>query len=340
MTTEIWLVTEGEHTKATVYGPVGMPDFPEFVWKQDDERVHIDGWNELYQLLCTKNPVGLTPAYVDERLVEVLKHWLLTEAEGEDSELRMWIDQIVDTDPDEVMAARWICRARHVMVVTGAGMSTESNLPDFRSKDGWWRNIDPVTVATVEALEKQYELFHAFYQARLEALYEAEPHQGHNILAKWEEVGVVSGIATQNVDGLHTAAGSEQVHELHGSIHSIRCYSCGQEAELHAFHEGRGCDSCDGKLRPGVVLFGEMLPQKAWDEALKQIEQADVVLVIGTSLEVYPANQLPWMTRGRTVYMNMELNADASAFDAVITGKAKEVLTKLDKKLELYCANN
>nr|WP_106589596.1 NAD-dependent deacylase [Salsuginibacillus halophilus] len=238
------------------------------------------------------------------------------------------------------MAARWICRARHVMVVTGAGMSTESNLPDFRSKDGWWRNIDPVTVATVEALEKQYELFHAFYQARLEALYEAEPHQGHNILAKWEEVGVVSGIATQNVDGLHTAAGSEQVHELHGSIHSIRCYSCGQEAELHAFHEGRGCDSCDGKLRPGVVLFGEMLPQKAWDEALKQIEQADVVLVIGTSLEVYPANQLPWMTRGRTVYMNMELNADASAFDAVITGKAKEVLTKLDKKLELYCANN
>lgn len=118
---------------------------------------------------------------------------------------------------DIKLLANWITDSDSVVVLTGAGMSTESGIPDFRSKKGWWREIDPTTVSTTEAFHNQYELFHEFYSMRMKDIENFKPHQGHYILSKWEEKGLIQTVATQNVDGFHKLAGSRNVYELHGS---------------------------------------------------------------------------------------------------------------------------
>lgn len=229
--------------------------------------------------------------------------------------------------------AQWLKTAKRVVVLTGAGMSTESGIPDFRSKSGWWRNIDPSTVATVEALMGNYDLFHAFYSARFEALIGCEPHAGHLVLADWEQRGMIHTVATQNVDGLHKLAGNQNVAELHGRIHDVYCQNCQQTATSEQFLAKESCAHCGGMLRPGIVLFGEMLPQKAWNHALEAIQAADLVLVIGTSLQVYPVNQLPKMTRGKLVYINKDVDGFEGAFDLVLQGSAKEILSEVNALL-------
>ncbi|UTR16460.1 NAD-dependent deacylase [Salipaludibacillus sp. LMS25] len=226
-------------------------------------------------------------------------------------------------------AVDWLLQSQKTVVFTGAGMSTESNIPDFRSKSGWWKQIDPRTVATTEALTENYQLFHAFYTARIQALKEVLPHEGYHVLARWEKRGLIDLIGTQNVDGLHRKAGSDAVEELHGSIHTITCHRCGKKAATSDFTHGQACDTCGGKLRPNVVLFGEMLPQEAWQRTLKAIKTAQLVFVIGTSLDVYPANQLPMMTDGRVVVINKEAHAGYT-FDLTIEGKAGELLVHMD----------
>ncbi len=227
--------------------------------------------------------------------------------------------------------ATWLQHSKYTTILTGAGMSTESNIPDFRSKDGWWKNIDPRTVATTEALKHNYNLFHEFYSMRLKSLEECAPHKGHKILAEWEQKGLIQAICTQNVDGFHTAAGSQNVYELHGSIHNIRCTTCSKPATIEHFLAKEGCSQCSGKLRPGVVLFGEMLPEESWSASLSHIRKSDLVIVIGTSLEVYPASQLPQMTRGKTVYINMEVDSHRNDFDLIIKDRAGEVLMAVNK---------
>jgi len=228
-------------------------------------------------------------------------------------------------------AASWLRKAKRLVVLTGAGMSTESGIPDFRSKDGWWREIDPRTVATTDALAHHYSLFHDFYRRRIEALHTCQPHQGHRILADWEQRGMLQAIATQNVDGLHQQAGSREVYELHGSIRRIRCVACHQPADQVAFGQGEPCRSCGGKLRPDVVLFGEMLPERVWQQVLDAIRSADLLLVIGSSLQVYPVNQLPAMTDGRTVLLNAETTELDHLFDLTLYGKAGGMLGELDR---------
>lgn len=224
--------------------------------------------------------------------------------------------------------SEWLKESQKTVILTGAGMSTESGIPDFRSASGWWKNIDPRTVATVEALEQNYSLFHEFYKMRIENLEKVAPHEGHKMLAEWEKRGIVSLIATQNVDGFHQLAGSQNVEELHGSIRTIRCHRCGRQGEMTTFLQKKSC-SCGGKLRPNVVLFGESLPQASWQKAMHAIKAAELVLVIGTSLEVYPVNQLPMMTHGKTVYINLDVTQHATQFDVTIQGKIKDVLQQL-----------
>lgn len=228
----------------------------------------------------------------------------------------------------------WLSLANKTVVLTGAGMSTESGVPDFRSQKGWWRNIDPRTVATLDALQENYDLFHEFYSMRIEKLKDCKPHEGHYSLEALEKQGYISRIATQNVDGFHKAAGSENVDELHGNIHQIRCQECQQPSSTNAFLAKENCSSCGGKLRPGIVLFGELLPDSAWNQALRSIQQADLVLVIGTSLEVYPVNQLPSMTRGKTVYINLEVDGCEKDFDLIVLGSAKEVLLAIKERVD------
>jgi NAD-dependent deacetylase len=227
--------------------------------------------------------------------------------------------------------ADWLRESGVTVVLTGAGMSTESGLPDFRSKSGWWKNFDPTTIATVDAMETNYSLFHEFYCMRLKTLADCSPHRGHYILADWEAKGLIYSVATQNVDGFHKGAGSKRVYELHGSLRSIRCSGCNKLGTVEDFLDKGSCRFCNGRLRPGVVLFGEMLPQDAWDSAILDINKAELVIVIGTSLQVYPANQLPSMTKGRTVYINYEVQGGGSGFDMVIQGKAGEVLAETDR---------
>ncbi len=237
---------------------------------------------------------------------------------------------------NEVMElARLLKSSKHVVVLTGAGMDTESNIPDFRGKEGWWKNRDPRTVATIDTFHENHSLFHQFYSMRLKMLEGIKPHRGHFILAELENKGMVQSIATQNVAGLHTMAGSRQVYELHGNIRNIRCNNCKHGAGVENFLEKETCQFC-GKdaLRPGVVLFGEMLPSEAWDGALRDIEKCDLLMVIGTSLEVYPVNQLPMLTKGKTVLINMEDRGSEGLFDLKIIGKAREVLEELHNTLE------
>ncbi|MDI3329054.1 MAG: NAD-dependent deacylase [Alicyclobacillaceae bacterium] len=229
--------------------------------------------------------------------------------------------------------AHWIRTSNYTAVLTGAGMSTESGIPDFRSAGGWWRQVDPRKVATVEALETDYPFFRDFYRARIEGLRACRPHRGHYLLAEWEAKGWVHAVATQNVDGFHLQAGSRTVYELHGSLHTFRCHDCGSPAEEPEFMEGRSCSRCGGRLRPNIVLFGELLPSDAWEGALAAIRWADLVLVIGTSLEVYPVSQLPSMAKGKLVFINLEPTAEDGMFDRVIRGKAGEVLAALDGEL-------
>ena len=139
-------------------------------------------------------------------------------------------------------------------------------------------------------------------------------------------------MSTQNVDRLHQLAGATQVAELHGTIRTARCGRCAQSAAIEQFLQNGTC-TCGGHLRPDVVLFGEYLPEAAWDATLQAIQQADVVLVIGTSLTVYPVNQLPTMTSGKLVYINNEytdVTASAYSFDAVLQGTAGDILQKID----------
>lgn len=222
--------------------------------------------------------------------------------------------------------------SNNVVILTGAGMDTQSNIPDFRSKNGWWKNIDPRTVASIDAFNYNYSLFHEFYSMRINLLQNAEPHDGHYILADFERKGKINRIATQNVAGLHILAGNKNVYELHGNIKAIVCNYCNQTANIEDFLNKRSCSFC-GKnaLRPNVVLFGEELPNDTWSLAEKNIRECDLLIIIGTSLEVYPVNQLPLIAKGKIVLINDEDVDFMRNFDIKLIGKAKEILRELYK---------
>jgi NAD-dependent deacetylase len=227
-------------------------------------------------------------------------------------------------------AAHKIKFAKHLVVVTGAGFSVQSGVPDFRSSRGWWRQVDPVTVATVDALEYNYNLFHGFYSTRIAHLKTVSPHLGHQILRQWEVVGRLQLIATQNVDGLHQQAGNRHVQELHGSIQTYRCHQCGLRGDQDIFLDKIQC-ACGGNLRPNIVLFGESLPSNAWRITTEAIRHADVVLVMGTSLQVAPVNQLPFLTSGTLILINLEPTGLEHQFDIAIQGSSVEILSAIDE---------
>lgn len=224
-----------------------------------------------------------------------------------------------------------ITNASHVVVLTGAGMDTESNIPDFRSKHGLWRSVDPRIVASIDTMEENYELFHEFNRLQLELLDKCKPHRGHYILAELEKRGLVHAIATQNVTGFHLLAGSKKVFELHGNLRTFRCNYCDRPAEPEDFLHKKSCAYCGKQvLRPNVVLFGENLPEEAWANTLTEVQQSDLLIIIGTSLTVSPVNQIPGLARGQTVYINMEeAGIKGYDFDLFIQGKAGEVLEEL-----------
>ena len=217
-------------------------------------------------------------------------------------------------------------------------MSTESGLADFRSKEGMWKNVDPRQMASLRALNANTKDFYEFYRMRVKLLREAAPHNGHDILANWEKRNIIRHIITQNVDGFHHKAGNQAVSELHGSLRLSRCQDCKREYDIENMMNGDvpKCEACSGKLRPGVVLFGENLPMDALEEAERQSFNSDLFIVIGSSLEVSPANYFPVKAKNAgalLVIINMEETHLDDLADLVIRGKAKEVLEDLDQSM-------
>jgi NAD-dependent deacetylase len=185
------------------------------------------------------------------------------------------------------------------VVLTGAGISTESGIPDFRSAGGIWAQYDPFEVAHIDALRRDPARVWEFYALRLEALSHAEPNDGHRALAELEGQGWIRAVVTQNVDGLHQRAGSREVVEVHGSVREAECITCRVRVPTEdavASLPLPPCPECGELLKPGVVMFGELLPAQAIERAEALAAEARLLLVVGSSLEVHPVAALPGET--------------------------------------------
>jgi NAD-dependent deacetylase len=196
--------------------------------------------------------------------------------------------------------ARLIEESDCTVALTGAGISVPSGIPDFRTPGtGIWENVDPMEVAHIDAFHRNPARFWEFYRPRFEALGEKRPNRAHEALAELERRGLLEAVITQNIDRLHRAAGSEHVIEVHGSIETSSCTFCDATYRLEDVDALFGedgvaeCSVCCGLVKPDVVLFGEMLPEAAMVEAQALAERADLMLCVGSSLEVHPVAGLP-----------------------------------------------
>ena len=232
-----------------------------------------------------------------------------------------------------------IDRSRRIVFFGGAGVSTESGIPDFRSKDGLYNQHDvkfdqytPEYLLSHDCLVDHPDVFYEFYRQKLDTSGIA-PNAAHRALAALEKCGKLSGIITQNIDGLHQKAGSRTVAEIHGTTARNYCMRCGKKYPADAIFTSKTpiprC-SCGGMIRPDVTLYGESLPDDAWSLASKLIHEADCLIIGGTSLAVAPASYLVYQFAGDTIVI---LNRDATprdgAADLVIRDKIGEVLSKI-----------
>jgi NAD-dependent deacetylase len=208
------------------------------------------------------------------------------------------------TTDEAARLAELIRTSRSVVALTGAGISVPSGIPDFRSPGtGLWENVDPMEVAHIDVFRRDPERFWHFYGMRFQSLEDKRPNPAHAALAELEEAGLLHAVITQNIDRLHARAGTRELVEVHGSIASSSCLVCGVRYELgdvRARHEGdaQGVPRCDcgAALKPDVVLFGELLPAAEIERAERLALGADLMLCIGSSLEVFPVAQLPELT--------------------------------------------
>jgi NAD-dependent deacetylase len=230
--------------------------------------------------------------------------------------------------------AELIRASQPCLVLTGAGISTESGIPDFRSPTGIWARYDPMEVATIEAFRRDPERVWEFYARRLGVVGTVEPNDGHRAIAELERRGLVRAVVTQNVDGLHQRAGSRDVIEVHGSLDHAVCPACGAGEKMDAVLRRLdaspvpACPSCGDVLKPGVVMFGELLPAAAIDRATELAREAALVLVVGSSLEVWPVAGLPLEARAFAV-VNRGPTALNERAALTIDGGAGDTLTAL-----------
>jgi NAD-dependent deacetylase len=210
----------------------------------------------------------------------------------------------VSTGPQQV--ADLLRRSECAVVLTGAGVSVPSGIPDFRSPGtGLWENVDPMEVAHIDAWRRDPDRFWSFYGQRFASLVDKQPNDAHLALAELERRGLVRAVITQNIDRLHRLAGTERLIEVHGSIDQSVCMQCGGKVPIdrvvRLLAAGDGapeCEACAVPLKPDVVLFGELLPERALAEAQALAMDADLMICVGSSLEVYPVAGLPAMTHG------------------------------------------
>ncbi len=237
--------------------------------------------------------------------------------------------------PDALTKA--VREARHVCVLTGAGVSAESGVPTFRdAMEGLWEKHDPRQLATPEGFAEDPKLVWGWYAWRRELVRQVDPNPGHHSLAELEDLSSRLTLVTQNVDGLHQRAGSRNVIEFHGNLFVDRCFVEGHVVEDPVEPDADGeppkCPSCGGPVRPGVVWFGESIPGAALTGAFEAARDCDLYLSIGTSSEIYPAAGLLDIARSACA-TTVEINPDATEqtvhFDFVLSGKSGEILPEL-----------
>lgn len=238
------------------------------------------------------------------------------------------------TDAMETLK-KWVDESDNIVFFGGAGVSTESGIPDFRSVDGLYHqqyDYPPETILSHTFYRQNTEEFYRFYREKMLAL-DAKPNAAHLKLAQWEQEGKLKAIVTQNIDGLHYAAGSKTVYELHGSVHRNYCQRCGAFYDAEYILHSTGvpvCEKCGGQIKPDVVLYEEGLDQATMQGAVNAIYHADVLIIGGTSLTVYPAAGLIDYYRGhKLVLINKSVTPMDSRADLLIQGSIGEIFSQL-----------
>jgi NAD-dependent deacetylase len=259
--------------------------------------------------------------------------------------------QVVDKNTNQLEElAATIQSSESIAALTGAGISVSSGIPDFRSEDGLWTKYDPSIYASYQQFIRDPSYFWEMHLDIMVLLEKASPNPAHEALAALETLGKLKGITTQNIDGLHQRAGCQTVYELHGTNESSSCTICGrkydtktiadrlfsfEKAELiELMHKGREIPTCDcgGWIKPDVILFGELMPPGTFQAAEKMAASCDILLVVGTSLQVEPAASIPFVTHnsgGKIVIINRDPTPLDWMADHVFLGKAEKILPHL-----------
>ncbi len=239
---------------------------------------------------------------------------------------------------DVADAAKILKECSHVMAFTGAGISTESGIPDFRSPGGLWEKYDPNVYADYSTFVNHPEYFWEMALGIFNTIIRARPNPGHKALVHLEKLGKLQVIVTQNIDRLHHQAGSKvPVLELHGAYEEFNCIKCGKQFSLYtdiAPRIGAGekvlwCDACNGAIKPSAVMFGEDLPVETVRESERHAQLCDCVIIIGSSLQVFPANQIPVIAKERgaqLIIVNQEPTYLDQTADVVLQGRAGDIL--------------
>lgn len=236
-------------------------------------------------------------------------------------------------------ARRLLRQSKYAVALTGAGISTPSGIPDFRSATGLWAAVDPMEVASLRAFRRSPERFYRWLRPLAELTLNALPNAAHKALAQLEAAGRLRAVITQNIDQLHTLAGSHNIHEIHGHIRQVTCIACHFRDDATAYLKQfiadetvPHCPRCGAALKPSVVLFGEELPLRPFYDAQHAAAECDLMLVIGSSLEVYPAASLPLIAkdnRARLIIVNDEPTPHDRIADIILRGDVVELLPSL-----------
>ncbi|MBD3215750.1 MAG: NAD-dependent protein deacylase [Candidatus Lokiarchaeota archaeon] len=242
-------------------------------------------------------------------------------------------------------AVEIIKNSNHIVVFSGAGISTESGIPDFRSEGGLWSKYDPSIYANYNYFLKDPKPFWTMHNELTEDLEDADPNKAHKAIAELEKMGKVKAIITQNVDMLHQRAGSGSyedipIYELHGAYRKLECIKCGKEYEFDEVEtkvvDYPKCEECSGYIKPKVILFGESLPSSIIDAAINSLMKADCLIVVGSSLLVSPANFLPSLAKknkAKVIFINKERTMMDDIADVFLKGSAGKIFEKIMNKL-------
>ncbi len=243
------------------------------------------------------------------------------------------------SEDELITAAKIISDAKHLVALTGAGISKESNVPTFRGKDGLWRKYNVMDLATSSAFARNPKLVWEWYSWRQDLIARCNPNPAHHTLAKWEQEGVLKSLISQNVDGLHRRAGSTKVLEVHGNLWAIKCTACSHFERLSSpAQDIPKCPSCGAHMRPDVVWFGERLDPIVMQQVREELARAETIIVIGTSAIVYPAASFPFIVKhhgGRILEINIGQTPLTRSVDVHLKGKAGEILPKLDSLINI-----